>query len=183
MKKEINIHIGEYYACRQPTVIQTVLGSCVSVCLYDPVERIGGMNHILLPGASDMKRFNDSARYGINAMELLINRMMGLGAKRKNFIAKVFGGANVLPSFSEENSIGEQNINFSLSFLKNDKIRVLSQDLGGKSARRIYFHSDTGDVFVKRVPPKLHTRLAKEQEKEFQRVKNNLNVNQDVTFF
>ena len=82
MKKSFSIHIGGFHASRNPAVIETLLGSCVAVCLYDPVARIGGMNHILLPGKADLKHFDNVARYAINAMELLINRVMTLGGKR-----------------------------------------------------------------------------------------------------
>ena len=103
MRKQISIHIGGYHASREPSVIHTVLGSCVAVCLFDPVNRVGGMNHILLPGKADMRHFDVSARYGINAMELLINKMMQLGGSRNRFLAKVFGGAHLFPAISKEN--------------------------------------------------------------------------------
>ncbi|MDM8535516.1 chemotaxis protein CheD, partial [Desulfobacterales bacterium HSG17] len=96
IKRHVDIHIGEFHASGQPTVISTLLGSCVAVCLYDPIKQIGGMNHILMPGRADMKRFDMSARYGINAMELLINRIMNLGGKRRNLVAKIFGGAKTI---------------------------------------------------------------------------------------
>jgi len=79
MKKQINIHIGDYYASEEPVIITTLLGSCVAVCLFDGENRIGGMSHIFLPGRAEWDRFDSSARYGINAMELLINKIMKLG--------------------------------------------------------------------------------------------------------
>ena len=79
LKTKISIHIGEFYSSADPVVIHTLLGSCVAVCLFDPVKKIGAMNHILLPGRANMKHFDAPARFGINAMELLINGMMNLG--------------------------------------------------------------------------------------------------------
>ncbi|MGA2401571.1 MAG: chemotaxis protein CheD [Syntrophobacteraceae bacterium] len=97
MRKLIRIHIGGLHASKEPAVIDTVLGSCVAVCLHDAVERIGGMNHILLPGEAELTHFDTSARYGINAMELLINTIATLGGNRRRIAAKAFGGAHILP--------------------------------------------------------------------------------------
>ena len=90
--KRITIGIGELFASDQAVVISTVLGSCVSVCLFDPVRKIGGMNHIFLPGNADYREFNASARYGINAMELLINSMLSLSADRRRLLDQVGHG-------------------------------------------------------------------------------------------
>jgi chemotaxis protein CheD len=150
MKREVCIYAGGYYASRQPTVIHTLLGSCVAVCLYDPATRIGGMNHFLLPGRADLKHFDCAARYGINAMELLINKIMALGGYRHELTAKVFGGAHVLPSISQENGMGRRNIEFVEDFLQMESIRIINRDVGGQRSRKIRFHTDTGDVFLKR---------------------------------
>ena len=90
MKRSISIHIGGFHASREPTVIETLLGSCVAVCLYDSVARIGGMNHILLPGKADLKHFDNVARYAINAMELLINRIMTPRGQKTRLDSKGF---------------------------------------------------------------------------------------------
>ncbi len=170
MKQEITIHIGMLYASTEPTIIYTLLGSCVAVCLYDPVSRVGGMNHILLPGSADMRHFNSSARYGINAMELLINRIMAIGGNRKRLVAKAFGGAHVLPSISLENGVGRKNSEFILEFLEVERINLVSHDLGGYEARKIYFHTDTGEVLLKRIPTSHSSSVAIEERKVFSRV-------------
>lgn len=126
MKKPVNISIGEYFASKTPAIIHTLLGSCVAVCLYDPYRRIGGMNHILLPGKADMKHFDVRARYGINAMELLINKMMTLNAGRRQLVAKVFGGAHVIPMISREHGIGQKNAEFILDFCRIEGIKVIN---------------------------------------------------------
>ena len=110
------------------------------------------MNHILLPGKADLKTFDNVTRYAINAMELLINRVMILGGERGHLVAKVFGGAHVLPAVSLENGMGAKNSEFVLEFLKMEAISVASQDLGGFHPRKVYFHTDSGEVFLKRIP-------------------------------
>lgn len=164
MKKHFCIHIGGYMASREPAVIQTLLGSCVSCCLYDPVRRIGGMNHILLPGEADMRVFNEPARCGIHAMELLINEIMKLGGTRASLVGKVFGGAHMLPTISPENGMGRRNISFCFNFLKNEQIRVASYDVGGVNARKIFFHTDSGDVFLRRIPSSKATLVERERQ-------------------
>ena len=172
MKKRISIHIGQYHASREPAVIHTVLGSCVSVCLFDAQKRVGGMNHILLPGKADLKQYDWPARYGINAMELLINRIFELGGSKLRLTAKVFGGAHVIPAISSKNGMGNKNAAFALQFLKKEGIQVLNQDIGGSDSRKIFFHTDTGDVFLKRISPVLQVRLAREETAKFKQLRN-----------
>lgn len=166
--QHVSIHIGEYHVARKPEVINTVVGSCVAVCLYDPLTKVGGMNHILLPGAASWNDFDASARYGINAMELLINKMMRLGAERKRILAKAFGGACTLPSLDTADHIGKKNAEFVLKFLEEEGLRLTSCSLGGSEARKIFFHTDTGIVLLKKIKPYAIMKLLKE-EKERQR--------------
>lgn len=183
MKKQVCIHIGEYYASREPAVIRTVLGSCVAVCFFDPVNRIGGMNHILLPGKSDLTRFNSAASYGINAMELLINRIMNLRGERGRLVAKIFGGAHVISSIPKENGTGIKNSEFAIDFLKKEGIRIISRDLGGTDSRKIFFHTETGDVFLKRIPPILQKRISREEEMKFKYIQKDAHKTGEVTWF
>lgn len=183
MKRKISIHIGGLHASKEPTVIHTLLGSCVAVCLYDAVERIGGMNHILLPGRADLRHFDTVARYGINAMELLINRIMTLGGKRRRLVAKVFGGAHVLPSISRENGVGNKNIEFVLNFMELESIAVIGRDLGGHDTRKIYFHTDTGEVFLKRIPSATRASVDIEEHRLLDRVRKEAETAGEVTFF
>lgn len=183
MKEQVTIFIGEYYATREQTVIYTLLGSCVAVCLFDPENSIGGMNHILMPGKPDMNKYDDSARYGINAMELLINGMMKLGGNRKKMIAKTFGGASVLSSISEERAIGQKNVEFVVEFLRKEKIKIVSRDFGGYDTRKVYFHSDTGEVFLKRIASMKSSAILQEEQKRLKRIKQQLKEPGDVTLF
>lgn len=165
MKKKVYIHIGELHASKNPVIIHTLVGSCVAVCLYDPVNHIGGMNHILLPGRADLRHFDAPARYGINAIELLINKIMKLGGDRKQLVAKVFGGAHIISAISRENGIGKKNADFVIEFLRNESIRIVNSDLEGNSSRRIYFHTDTGQVFLKKVKPIMSQQLVLQEHK------------------
>ncbi len=185
MKKKITIHTGESYASKEPLIISTILGSCVAVCLYDPINRIGGMNHILLPGQPDMRSFDNSAKYGINAMDLLITQIMKLGGNRKRLIAKAFGGSHILPEISKENGIGRKIVTFVKTFLHNEKIRLISSDVGGVDTRKIFFHTDTGDVFLKRrrqLRDKAQDIIA-EENKRLKKIQREINKPTDVIIF
>src|SRR5262247_1235298 len=117
---------GQYHAAADDILIVTVLGSCVSACLWDPLRRVGGMNHFMLPGAANAS--GDSGRLGVYAMEVLMNQMVRLGADKKRLVAKVFGGASGLEGMEALN-IGNQNSVFVLEFLREEEIPVLAQDL------------------------------------------------------
>jgi chemotaxis protein CheD len=143
---------GEYYATGREMVLVTVLGSCVCACIRDKVSGIGGMNHFMLPdsGQDRSNPFGESARYGIYAMEILINQLLKMGAKRSNFEAKVFGGGSVLRGFTVAN-VGERNAEFVLQFLKTENIAVAAQDLLDIYPRKVYYFPSSGLVRVKKL--------------------------------
>jgi chemotaxis receptor (MCP) glutamine deamidase CheD len=143
----ITLYIGEIATSDIGAVLDTLLGSCVAVCLYDPVLRIGGMNHILLPLC---RAGEETPRCGVNAMELLINALMNLGGDRRRFIAKAFGGASVIQG-THLPPIGEKNSQFVRRFLANEKIPLVAERLGGDHAVHLYFHTDTGKAIVRTV--------------------------------
>src|SRR4051794_8740670 len=117
---------GQYFASAQDVAIVTVLGSCVAACLRDTERGIGGMNHFMLPRErSDAGVASTSARYGVNAMELLINDVMRLGARRGRLVAKVFGGGNVLAGCTLLN-VGQANADFVTEFLRAESIPVVA---------------------------------------------------------
>ncbi|HYD77015.1 chemoreceptor glutamine deamidase CheD [Ramlibacter sp.] len=150
--ESVKILPGQYHAGRGPGSISTVLGSCVSTCLWDPVQRIGGMNHFMLPGqpGATPSPWEVSGRLGVYAMEVLINEMVHVGADRRRLVAKVFGGARVLQGF-ETLDVGALNSKFVLEFLREENIRVLAQDLLGVSPRKIHFFPDTGKVQMRKL--------------------------------
>ncbi len=159
MKRIISINIGGFYATARPTVITTILGPCVAVCLHDPGMQIGGMNHIFLPGKADPNDSKVPSRYSIDATELLIDKMIKLGANRNNLTAKIFGGAHVLPAASEMTGVGKKISASVVDCLHNAGIRIIEQDLGGCKARKIYLHTDTGEVLLKRMDSTLFTKI------------------------
>ena len=122
-------------------VIQTLLGSCVATCLYDPVARVGGMNHFLLPG--EERTEVNSMSYGAHSMEVLINALMRLGARRDTMQAKIFGGARMMTSGRD---IGQNNGIFARSFLQRERIQLVSESIGGDQARKIRMVPTTGNV-------------------------------------
>ncbi len=141
------LYTGDYYVSKRDDLIMaTVLGSCIAVCLFDSQNQIFGMNHFMLPEGRDL---NQNARYGTFAMELLINEMMKLKAKRSLLKAKVFGGGNI--SGGSLGKVAETNIKFILSYLEYEGIPIISQDLGGRTGRKVYFVPPLGDVYIKKL--------------------------------
>ncbi len=134
---------------RTDQVIGTLLGSCVAACICDFRTGIGGLNHFLLPddglgaGTSD----GQATRYGVQAMELLINGILKRGGRKSNMRAKLFGGANVR-GFKASHGVGKRNQEFAVAFLNREGIEVTASDLGGESARRIFFRPSTSKVWV-----------------------------------
>ncbi len=168
MKKTVTIQIGEYHVTDQPTVISTVLGSCVAVCLYDQLLGIGGMNHIMLPGKAELHNYNNPTRFAINAMELLIDGLMKLGARKNCMAAKVFGGAQVISVLGDQNLVGLKNVEFVIDYLDVEKIRISNYSVGGNVTRKIFFHTDTCEVMVKKINSDTAVNFYSQKEQELQ---------------
>jgi chemotaxis receptor (MCP) glutamine deamidase CheD len=143
-QNHIRIYTGDVATSTTPVVLETILGSCVAVCLFDPVLCAGGMNHILLPGNPNDPR---STRFGVNAMELLINELMKQGGDRSRFIAKAFGGASIVEQMHAL-SIGSENARFVREFLATEKIPLRAQRLGGTQPVHLNFRTDTGKATI-----------------------------------
>lgn len=141
---------GEYYVTEKDMVLVTVLGSCVSACIRDREQGIGGMNHFMLPDSTVDVSYAPmgSARYGINAMELMINTLLKRGAKRANLEAKVFGGGNVMSTFVS-NNVGQRNAEFVLNYLKTEHIALVGCDLLQDHPRKVYYFPSNGRALVK----------------------------------
>ncbi len=165
------LHPGEYFSTDEDIIISTVLGSCIAVALYDPVVNLGGLNHFMLPGELHSRRFfaEESGRYGMFAMELLINDMLKAGARKNRLVAKVFGGGHVLDNTSGR--IPESNILFARDFLETEAIPILSHDVGGTSARKILFFAATARVLVKRFAGRSAVSVEREEQKYFSKIK------------
>lgn len=126
--------------------VTTILGSCVAVCLHDPIARIGGMNHILLP--EDTGGAASGASFGVNAMELLINGIIKHGGARGRLVAKVFGGGRMVAGLSD---VGALNSQFVRTFLEAENIACIGESTGGTKGRRIEFWPYSGKARQKRM--------------------------------
>lgn len=156
---------GEYHVTGDDMVQVTVLGSCVAACIRDVACGIGGMNHFMLPDSGTGKSDGAPARYGVYAMEMLINSLVKMGAQRRNLEAKVFGGGNVMRALISSN-VGHRNADFVLEFLSNENIRVVAKDLKDIYPRKVYFFPRTGRVRVKKLVT-LHNRTINERESSY----------------
>ncbi|MEM6386756.1 MAG: chemotaxis protein CheD [Pseudomonadota bacterium] len=135
----VYISQGQHAVGKDPDLeVSTILGSCISICLWDPVARVGGMNHLLLPA---VKQENEKLSAGALDMDLLINEMMPLGAERPRLRAKIFGGSSMLNGRTD---IGKRNAEFARSYLANEGIPCDAEDVGGTKARRLKYWPATG---------------------------------------
>lgn len=144
------LHPGQLVAAADPLTVTTILGSCVGVCLYDPVRRVGGVNHFLLPEwPGDGER---STRFGDVAMAELLSRVLALGARRADLLARVYGGACVVDAFrGDAYHLGERNAALALVFLRREDIPVLDADTGGRRGRKLVFHTTIGSSLITRI--------------------------------
>lgn len=146
---------GEYYGANREMVLVTVLGSCVSACIWDPSVGVGGMNHFMLPDNSSTAPaavgvVSLPARYGAYAMEVLINHLVKLGARKSALRAKIFGGANVMKGF-QNFDVGGRNCAFVQVYLEEEGIPVVASDLMDIYPRKVYFFPSTGKVLIKKL--------------------------------
>ncbi len=145
---------GEYFVTKNIALITTVLGSCVSACVRDPKNGIGGMNHFLLPLTNDEKWTSKTeleslaTRYGNYAMEHMINDILKYGGHKENLEIKIFGGSRIMPIMTD---IGKSNIDFVKSFLELEGFEIMAQDVGGINPRKVLYNPITGKVRVKKL--------------------------------
>jgi chemotaxis protein CheD len=138
---------GEYFVHDEDLLIMTTLGSCIAACLWDRERRIGGMNHFMLPEAGAGEA---GGRFGVHAMELLINEMLKRGAGRGSRVAKVLGGGAVISGMNSIN-VGERNTSFVMDYLKTERIPVVSKDVLDVHPRKVCFFPASGKAMVKRL--------------------------------
>jgi chemotaxis protein CheD len=153
---------GEFYISENREMITTVLGSCVSACVYDPKQGIGGMNHFMLPEKGDSVE-GESARYGIYAMESLINELMKCGSKKNDLKVKLFGGGKIIEKMSD---VGRKNILFAKNFIYAEGLELEASDLGLIYPRKVNFFPHTGKAMVKRLRT-LHNDTIEMREKQY----------------
>ena len=155
---------GEYYVTTAGELIGTVLGSCVSACVRDPVSGIGGMNHFMLPtrSKSQIELLSDAFRYGNYAMEHLINDVMKLSGTRQHLEFKVFGGGNVVRGLS---SVGAKNVEFVRKYLEMESFRIVSEDLGGNYPRKLLYDPRSGKVMMRKIQNLHNDTLVRREER------------------
>jgi len=158
---------GEYYVSTRGYLLVTVLGSCVAACIRDVRMGIGGMNHFMLPDTDSTDPSSIGARYGTYAMEVLINHLLKLGARRENLEAKVFGGGNVLPGLVQAN-VGHKNAAFVVEYLGTERIRIAARDLADVHPRKVYYFPASGRALIKRLR-NLHNDTVFERETDYRK--------------
>jgi len=157
---------GEYYVSRGGEWIATILGSCVSACIRDPVIGVGGMNHFMLPGARNADdswahtEVDKAHRYGSYAMEHLINDILKQGARRSRLEIKLVGGGRVLGNMTD---VGANNIRFVREYLDAEKLYVTSEDLGDVFPRKVFYDVVSGRMRVKKLPSSVRQAVAQEE--------------------
>lgn len=160
---------GEYYVTEQDEMITTVLGSCVSACIRDPQAGIGGRNHFMLPinqsdtQAATQSNTGDAARYGNQAMELLINTILKHSGRRANFQVKIFGGGRIL---SQMTDVGRRNIAFVQAYIQLEGLRLVAEDVGDVHPRKVLYFPMSGKERVKKLRA-LHNATVVQQETQY----------------
>ena len=187
LKISAYIMTGEHFVSGDDIIIQTVLGSCVSVCLFSDRNACAGMNHFMLPGTPvDERRLagfsTDSGLYGLNSMELLINDLMKNGVRRDAMKAKVFGGGSVMKDYKPGMSVGELNIRFVTKFLEVEKIPIVACSLGGNYGRKVLFFTSSKEVLLMRLN-RYETELVETEQNEFRKKQSPFKIPPDITFF
>jgi len=147
LERRFYLYPGGLWAEPFAGVITTVLGSCVSVCLWDPQTGRGGINHFVLPVGGSML----SPRYGNHSLPLLLDKVLGLGNKRENLLAAVFGGASVLAVNLNIPRLGTRNAEVALDFLHREGIAIIRQDVGGSMGRKLTFRTADGSTLVRKL--------------------------------
>jgi chemotaxis protein CheD len=163
----VQVFQGEYHVTGRPgEILSTILGSCIAACIRDPVLRVGGMNHFLLPARAGTLQDMDQSfalRYGSFAMEELINAILKRGGRKERLEVKVFGGANVLSGMT---GIGHKNADFVEQFLGREGVPIAAHDLRGHKARRVQYNPYTGKVRLREVQDKQKTAVFALEERK-----------------
>ncbi len=139
------LHPGFIFVSQEPYFIHTVLGSCISVCLWDSVNRFGGMNHYIYSSCSNGE---PNGRYGEVSLPHMLKLMTDMGSKKTNLRAHLIGGAR---NIQLNSLVGDENIALAEKWLKKNRIQIVTKDVGGEHGRKVVFHNQSGEVYVYRV--------------------------------
>ena len=149
-RSRIYLHPGELFVSAERSAVSTILGSCVAVCLWDPIAKIGGINHYLLPLWTGQGTV--SPRFGNVAVQELVNKLLELGSQKSRLQAKLFGGACVIEAFRErESHLGTKNVQTAEELLEQEGIPLVGRDVGGRRGRKLIFHTDNGIAWVRQL--------------------------------
>ena len=175
----VQILPGEFYVTKSNEMITTVLGSCVSTCIRDPESGVAGMNHFMLP--EDPSGGNGaSARYGVFAMEQLVNGILRFGGRRASLEIKIFGGGRVIHGMGD---VGRSNVDFVREFLEAEKMPILVQDVGLTVARRVRFEAATGKVRVLHLPMSENRNVAEREVALASKIQSGASRGGDIELF
>ncbi|MGE0642101.1 MAG: chemoreceptor glutamine deamidase CheD [Nitrospira sp.] len=156
---------GEFFVSREPMVVYTVLGSCIAACIRDPIVRVGGMNHFMLPkpkeGGNDS--WGESTRYGSYAMESLINEILKQGGVKSRLEVKLFGAGKI---YEGKIDVGARNAEWVLGFLKTEGLTPVKSDLGDVCPRKVYYFTESGRVLMKKIE-RLKNKTILDREEEY----------------
>ena len=178
----LKVFLGHHLVSdRSDVMMVTTLGSCVTACIHDPAVAIGGMNHFLLPEVPESEDggAGAAARYGSVAMERLINDLLSRGAHRDRLEVKLFGGARVIDSSFD---VGQRNARFALDYVRREGLKLIGQDLGGLSPRRIHYFPHSGKALRKLLRPESLSETAT-QELHFRSTLRQKPIEGDVELF
>jgi len=160
MTKMIKVGMADLNSCKVPDALTTLgLGSCVGIVLYDPITKVSGMAHVMLPDSTKIRNNSNVAKFADTAIDKLIKDMVALGANRNRLVAKIAGGAQMF-SFgkgSDMMRIGDRNAKASKSKLAELKIKLLAEETGENYGRTIEFYSETGDLLIKTIGREVKT--------------------------
>lgn len=179
--KVVKVIAGQYHVSSSPKeVLMTNLGSCIAACIRDPFAGVGGLNHFLLPDGNKDSVSSDSTRYGVFAMEELVNAILNRGGQKACLEVKIFGGGNVIKS---SNRIGSKNVEFIRKYLSNEGLMIASEDVGGNYPRRIHYYPVSGKVMMKKIASGAQKALSREEEQYQQSLKEKISKTGNVELF
>lgn len=154
MSKIIKVGMADLNVCVSPDGITTLgLGSCVGIALRDPVTKIGGLAHVMLPDSSALKNINNIPKFADTGIEELVRRVVAMGASRTRLVAKIAGGAQMF-AFQSKSAmvrVGERNVEASKKKLAELRIKILAEDTGDSYGRTVIFYPETGDFVIRAV--------------------------------
>jgi chemotaxis protein CheD len=175
----VKVFSGDCYVTAEAgEMMVTILGSCIAACIRDPIAKVGGMNHFLLPGED--KNALESLRFGAFSMEQLINEILKLGGKKERLEVKIFGGANVIKSSA---LIGTKNIEFVKGFLKDESLKISVEDVGEDMPRRVHYYPDSGRVMMRKLRRKEDKKIVDEELEYEHQLEKEIKMKKKVELF